>query len=189
MSRSDDLNVLIRPAVPEDADGLSRVRVLTWQAAYRGIIPDDILDNMNLAEETSLWRQRLATITSERSVYIAEVVVSEGSQADADRLVVGFGICGPERESDPEYTGELYALYVLPEYQGQGIGRRLLQTAAEWLKEHGYERMLVYVLRDNYPSRRFYEALGGKPVREVSREERGVNLVEVGYGYELGSAA
>jgi len=83
------------------------------------------------------------------------------------------------------YPAEIYALYVLPGCQSKGIGRSLVQTAADWLRQQGYQRMIIYVLRDNHPARGFYEAIGGTLVRERLWDIRGIKMPEVGYGYDL----
>jgi GNAT superfamily N-acetyltransferase len=100
-------------------------------------------------------------------------------------LVAGFCAAGPDRNADPEYAGELYAIYVLQPFQGQGLGRALVQAAVDWLRQNGYQSMLIWVLRDNHPARRFYAALGGIAVRERSIEIGGARLPEVAYGYDL----
>ena len=100
--------------------------------------------------------------------------------------IVGYVMAGPNREDDPEYTAELYAIYVLPDFQGYGLGRSLFQAVTGWLVGQGHRRMILYVLRDNAPARRFYEALGGQPLREQMIETGGELLAEVCYGYALG---
>jgi len=44
--------------------------------------------------------------------------------------------------------------------------------------------MLVWVLVDNHPARRFYEALGGQELRTQPIEIGGVTLEEVAYGWQ-----
>ena len=95
-----------------------------------------------------------------------------------------MAICGPEQNRDPLYRGEIYVLYVLPEYQHQGIGRELVSACVHHLiHQLKVDTMLIWVLAEN-PYRRFYELLGGKVVREKTQEIGGRMLSEVGYGWE-----
>ena len=80
------------------------------------------------------------------------------------------------------YTGAIYALYVLPAYQGQGIGRDLVAAVVHFLRAQGHAVMLVRVLAAN-PARGFYERLGGVAVGETEIVIRDTPLTEVGYGF------
>lgn len=174
------MNLTVRFAGQGDADAIAQVRITTWKIAYQGLIPQDILDQLDAGEDALRWHERLANLPDERQAFVIEVNEPPGMSK-----VVGFAVCGPDRDLDPEYPAELYALYVLPGYQGLGAGRKLVSHVVEWLRTRGYERMLIYVLRDNHAARKFYEALGGKIVREKIGDIRGVLLPEVGYGYDL----
>lgn len=74
--------------------------------------------------------------------------------------------------------GEVYAIYVLPEYQRQGIGRQLMSMCAEELLRGSMDTLLVWVLEAN-PARRFYERLGGELVRTGWMESYGVRGKEL----------
>ena len=174
------MNVQIRPAVPADAASLARVRIYAWRAAYRGLMPEAFLASLDLEKETRRVQDNLAGLSPERYIFAAEVTLS----AAVGGKVVGFCAGGPDRDQDPDYPGELYAIYVLPEFQGHGIGKQLVRKAASWLSEHGYAHFLIWVLRDNHPARRFYETLGGQLARERFITLGGEQLPEVGYGYE-----
>jgi ribosomal protein S18 acetylase RimI-like enzyme len=167
--------MIVRQARVEDAAGIARVRVDSWRTTYKGIVPDDYLTNMSYEESERRWRWILNNGSSTGS--ICYVVEEETGQ------VVGFISGGPEREhDDPAYSGELYAIYVLKEYQEQGIGRRLTETLVEKLLQAGMESMLVWVLAEN-PACRFYEALGGQPLKTVQEEIGGKLLDLIGYGW------
>ena len=89
----------------------------------------------------------------------------------------------PNREADTDHTGELYVIYLLPEYQRRGIGLKLIVTTAAWLLDRGLRSMIVWVLAANWPARRFYEALGGAYLREQQINIGGTLLPEVAYGW------
>lgn len=101
---------------------------------------------------------------------------------DESGTIVGFVSGGRERSGDTTYTGELYAIYLLEPFQGQGIGRQLTVALVRSLIEAGIPSLLLWVLAEN-PSRRFYEALGGQPVYEKMVTIGGTPLLEVGYGW------
>ena len=132
------------------------------------------MTNLSYERRERGWRDILANIESQRSfVYVAE---------DEAKKIVGFVNGGPERENDPFYKGELYAIYLLESYQHKGIGRQLIRVATLQLIERGFKAMLIWVLADN-PSRRFYERIGGRPVREKKIKIGGADFVEVAYAW------
>ena len=170
-------NFIVRDALVADAAGIARVHVETWQAAYAGIVPDAVLAGLSIEQRTQRWQENISRQPPDHYCFVA---------AAGDGQVVGFASGGPELREDPYYKGELYALYVLPQYQGRGMGRALLQAGAAWLRQRGFSNMLIWVLKDNQAGRAFYAALGGRPVREMPIAIGGTLLQEVGYGYELG---
>lgn len=178
----------IRPAVPVDGPGIARVRVTTWRKAYQGIIDQNYLDRFDIDVEGIRWCEYLGRIDASRCVFVAELDQDSEPGLGIGGLrpkIAGYCMAGPNRDSDAEYSGELYAIYVLPAYHGQGIGRALFNAASAWLAEKGHAGMILFVLRDNDPSRRFYEAMGGTPIREQMIEIGDQLLPEVGYGYRL----
>jgi GNAT superfamily N-acetyltransferase len=173
--------VTLRRAVPDDAQAISRVQIATWRSAYQGIVPQTYLDSMDapetLARRIANWE--MAADNPNVFFYVAE---------DTDGRVIGFASGGKCRNQQPEfaaYDGELYAIYLLAQYHGQGIGRKLVNITVQDLRQAGYQTMLIWVLRDNLPSRAFYERIGGQYVTELMFELAGTQLAEVGYGYDL----
>jgi GNAT superfamily N-acetyltransferase len=164
--------MIIRSAHTQDADGIARVYVDSWRTTYPGIVPEKFLTRMSYEEYTHYWRQILSNF--EGFIYVVEEELGE---------IVGFIWGGRERSGDPIYKSELYALYILKTYQGQGLGRRLTQALVEKLIQEGRDSMLVWVLAAN-PSRRFYEKLGGQLVRTGTYEIGGVMLEDVAYGWK-----
>lgn len=100
-----------------------------------------------------------------------------------DGDIVGFANAGPEREGDRAYRGELYAIYILEEYQRTGLGRRLFSSVTRRLLSDGFNSMLLWVLEDNRPACRFYESLGGERVGRKPITIGGADLVGVAYGW------
>jgi GNAT superfamily N-acetyltransferase len=97
--------------------------------------------------------------------------------------ITGFASCGREREGDLEYQGELYAIYILKEFQGQGLGRMLIQKSVEGLLSMEITSMMLWVLVGN-PAQKFYEHMGGVYLREKSFEIGESALMERAYGWK-----
>jgi ribosomal protein S18 acetylase RimI-like enzyme len=164
--------VTIRKAVPADAADISRVHIDSWRTTYRGIVADEFLQSLSAERREQRWREDLSSDQS--YAYVAE---------DASQII-GFVNCMAERENDPQYTGEVGGIYLLKQAQGRGTGRRLMQTAAHELIQRGHSAMLLWVLKDNLPARKFYEALGGKCLREKPIQIGEQSLIEVAYGWD-----
>lgn len=167
--------IAIREARVEDAQAIARVHVDSWRTTYAGIVPDDYLARMSYQSRANFWDSMLRVVEERRQfVYVAET--GEGE-------IVGFASGGPDRESNPPFQAELYTIYLLEAYQGQGLGRRLFFALIEGLAQAGLTSMLLWVFAVN-PARRFYEALGGKLVKSEPFEIGGVTIEEVAYGWE-----
>jgi ribosomal protein S18 acetylase RimI-like enzyme len=97
--------------------------------------------------------------------------------------VVGFASGGRERAGETGYAGELYAIYLLESAQRSGLGRELFRAIVEGLREMELADLIIWVLRDNQPARRFYERLGGVYVRTQPITIGPSTLEEVSYGW------
>ncbi len=82
------------------------------------------------------------------------------------------------------YRGELYAIYLLKQAQGQGAGRKLFNVTVCEFVRRGCNSMMLWVLKDNTPARKFYEAMGGHVMCEKPIEIGGETLIEVAYGWK-----
>jgi GNAT superfamily N-acetyltransferase len=143
----------IREAEVDDAEGLARVNVTSWQAAYPGLIDQAFLDSLDIRDRTQSWDRVLRQ--SRGTVLVAE----EGG------IIVGFCAVGPAIDVD---WGEVFAIYVDPGRWGAGLGRDLLGVGERTLAEAGFWRAMLWVLGGNARARAFYERQGwslGKPIR------------------------
>lgn len=164
----------VREATRADAAAIARLHLDNWRIAYRGIVPDTTLDAITEESRFAHWDDVLATEDGAEFVYVAE---DDGGQ------IIGIASGGPELSGDPQYRGELYVLHVRPETQGQGVGRALMRAVATRLAADGITTLLVWMLRENHPARRFYGAMGGHYVREQPALFAGITLPDVGYGW------
>jgi ribosomal protein S18 acetylase RimI-like enzyme len=162
----------LRDATLTDTPAIARVHVDAWRTTYRGLLPADYLANLSYAEREQQWQRALAADSPTRLI----VATSEGGE------VIGFVAGGPERSGDLGCTGELYAIYLLAEYQRQGIGRRLTHALVRQLRADNFASMAVWVLADN-PARHFYEALGGVALRAQAITIGSATLNELAYGW------
>lgn len=166
----------VRTAKREDALGMAVVRVETWRATYKSMVPDSFLQALSAEGLAEHWRSTFWDGTDRGlGLFVAE---------HERGYIVGIAICGPGQERDPVYEGEIYVLYVLPAYQNQGIGNALVGACVRHLTQAlGFRTMLVWVIAEN-PYRRFYESLGGEFVREKTQEIGEKTITEAGYGWE-----
>jgi GNAT superfamily N-acetyltransferase len=172
--------MFIRHAHEEDADAMARVIVDTFLVAHAGQIPEEALQRRReeWTHEVSAmaWRRPLGGIDSgenkEECIFVA---------CDEKGEVIGL-VMGAPAEGFAR-TGEISALYVRQDHQGQGVGRRLVQAAAAWLHAQGHTALRITVLAANAPAHRFYEAIGGTVVDKLEMDEYGYMLPFVVYGW------
>ncbi len=172
ISEPSDTGIIVRPAIPADADAIADLHARSWRATYRGIFSDAFLDGPVFAERRALWAERLSTWDTRRNVALLA--------QDADRLV---GFASVMLDQEPEFGARLDNLHVDPAAKGHGIGRLLMRHAARWVLDDNKAPMLhLMVFEDNVAARGFYDALRGECVerREVTVED-GTRLVELRY--------
>jgi L-amino acid N-acyltransferase YncA len=117
----------VRRGTQADAGPIAAVHVRAWQVAYRGLMPDGLLDGLSVAEREEMWR----TLTGEARpvVYVA---VQDG-------VVVGFCAAGPSRDDDAEDgVAEIGAIYVDPDVWRRGVGQELMNVALRDLHDDGW---------------------------------------------------
>ncbi|HEY7224577.1 MAG TPA: GNAT family N-acetyltransferase [Micromonosporaceae bacterium] len=169
----------VRPAQVSDAEAVGLVNAQAWRGAYAGLMPQDYLDALDPAERGRAWRRRLESIQPPTSVLVLE----RGTEG-----VVGFASLGPARDpdADPSATGEVMAIYLLPEHWRGGGGRVLMAEAVRRLSDAGFREATLWVLETNDRARRFYEAVGWSldGQRRVD-ESYGFALAEVRYRRSL----
>ncbi|MCV9995610.1 GNAT family N-acetyltransferase [Paeniglutamicibacter sp. ZC-3] len=130
--------VAVRDAVQDDAAAIARALVAAWRAAYAGIIDAAFLESMDVDLIARSWARTLARGTVSRPI----VAVVGGD-------VVGFCQFGVPRDEAAASTGELYALNLLPECWGRGLGTVLLHEAAGRLRVRGYSEAYLWVAEGN----------------------------------------
>ena len=163
-----DLLVSIRHAKPQDAAGLARVFEQAWREAYQGIIPGVALERM-LARRGPRWWQ--STVSRGRPLAVLDI--GQG--------IAGYVSYGRCRDRALPAKGEIDELYLAPEYQGLGFGRRLFKAVRNDLADRDMDRLVVWALADNERACTFYERMGGRSIAQVKERIGGASLSKVAY--------
>jgi GNAT superfamily N-acetyltransferase len=141
----------LRKPVVADADRLGEIHTISWQVAYRGMMPDEYLDGLDPQDRISTWRNGLES----------------GGRPDGIRRVAehietgridGFVLAGPARHDEP--VGEIYLIYLDPAVFGSGVGGLLFDAASAALTSTGFTEAILWVHPDNERARGFYEHKG-----------------------------
>jgi GNAT superfamily N-acetyltransferase len=163
----------IRRAHKSDLPAIARVHLECWRVMFTAMIPDHILDSLE-PKKDARWAHFL-----EGAQFGDEIaLVAENN----DGRVIGFAHAGPEWGGHPTIEAELYALFVLPEHQGRGVGKKLLLAVANALLKQGTNSMLVR-MRSGNPTPRVYHALGAENLGLQSVNVDGVSVQEITYGW------
>lgn len=166
--------MIVRNVEKEDLKAVAEIVVNGWKAAYRGIIDDDFLDSLNANDAY----QRMLKNYQENGFVVAEI----------DNEVVGFCRYTLENLFSKEYTeidGEISAIYVKPELKRNGIGKKLFEYVFNEFKKNGNKKIILWCLKENYPSRAFYEKMGGILCGESMIIRGGKKYKEVGFQFNI----
>ena len=137
------MDIIIRKALPEDKYTYADCYISCLQTAYRGIVPDDFLNNLPSEKEKRAKRLLEYLENPDLAVFFTE----------REDKMLGFLIL---HLSD----GEIWAIYLLEELRGKGYGKTVMDFAVNGLKNAGQENISLWVLEENYKARRFYEKYG-----------------------------
>ena len=140
----------IRQAKISDACRIAEIHVDTWRAAYRGQMPDAVLEALDVKKRAILWTRLLAD--QKHRIFVAEAKMD----------IVGFCDLMPSRDQDADSKifAELVAIYVHPNHWRKGAGRALCRRALEAARFDHFKAVTLWVLASNKPARNFYEAMG-----------------------------
>ena len=162
---------MIRVAAPSDVDAIARLHVKTWQAAYRGHMPDAHLDALDPSRRAATWSKAI--------VQPATLVLV----ATTGETLVGFCSLLPSRDADATpVIGEIAAIYVDPSFWRCGFGSALIEAIVESARARNFAETTLWVLTHNAAARAFYEARGFKSDGHTKTDERqGFALHETRY--------
>jgi GNAT superfamily N-acetyltransferase len=182
-SSTPDDEIVVRGATTGDARAIAEANVRAWQVAYRGIMPDRYLDELDSDLATQVARRRVNIGAPDEPRLFNLVAEREGA-------VVGWLAAGPSRDEDRHETqAEIWAVYVHPDAWRTGAGSALMSAALDRLVEEGYTESTLWVFEANPRARRFYERHGYRTDGATSIFERGGGqAVEIRYRRPLAGA-
>ncbi|MBR6948588.1 MAG: GNAT family N-acetyltransferase [Bacilli bacterium] len=160
------MNIIIRKANVEDSRGIVEVKMSSWLTTYKGLMPDEVLKNRQDTIEERIPRTE-SQIREYNNIYVA---------VDNDR-VIGTMSYGESRNEKYKDYGEINFIYLLDEYKGQGIGKKLFMTGIKELIDMGYNSMILNVLEGN-KTIGFYEKYSGKKIEQKEEVFYNTPLVE-----------
>ena len=165
--------MLIRKVKYEDIEQIVDINIKDWKREYKGIINDNILNNLDRNKKIEKWKQHYN---------IGNVIVAE-----ENGKVLGY--CRYDDNVDyknTEIDSEIIAIYVDCDNLGNGIGRKLVEYVMKDLKAKNRTKMIIWCLEKNENARKFYEKMGGKLVNDEKYFEiEGQRYKEVGYIYNI----
>jgi ribosomal protein S18 acetylase RimI-like enzyme len=164
------MSIGVRRAEVSDAEAITLVHDASWRNAYDGIIPAKELSRMIARRGPRWWDRAIRRGTG--------ILVLEAGGA-----VCGYATFGANRARDLSQKGEIYELYLAPEYQGIGLGTRLFLAARRELLRAGFGTMVVWALADNEAACRFYRNAGGRRVARATERFGDSTLAKVAYGW------
>ena len=146
---------VIRKLKPADYKLVTHVITVAWNETYKGIVPDEILNNMYLNEDERIEKSIRGFNENDNHQFVLEV----------DDKIVGYLNVGISEEPDYDNCGEIHAIYIIDGYKGYGFGKELINAGINELKSMGCNKMVIGCLKGN-PSNEFYKHIGGKLVKE-----------------------
>ena len=172
--------ITVRGALPDDACEIANVHLNSWREAYKGLLPQDYLDQLPLTfrRRFRFWKSVIANSETKERTFAAE---SEKAG------IVGFIAVTPERDEEFKTWGEIGAVYLFQSYQKKGIGLQLIEEAFRYLRAEGFQKAYCWVLENN-PTCGFYERAGGYRLENQVKptEIGGKKVREFAYSWDLG---
>lgn len=167
-------NIVIRNIEEKDIPYAVDIKINSWKTAYKGIIDDKFLNSMD----------RDKIIEKRKNDYkdINFIV------AELDGEIVGFCRYTDSNkylQKSDDTDCELLALYVKPELKRNGIGTKLLQFVVNEFKRKNKTKMILWCLKDNEPSKKFYTKMGGEIVKEELKQIGEKKYEEVGFVFNF----
>ncbi len=160
----------IRKAEIKDAQQLAHLHIASWKRAYRGIVSDPILNNLDETRRAGAFEKSF------------EIKLGETYLIEENEGVIGFTTFGNCRDDDrDENTGEIWGVYISSDHWRMGYGSKLTAFAENILHSMNKKEIVLWVLKDNYDARSFYEKIGYVLEGRTKILERLDNLKAVRY--------
>ena len=166
------MNRNIFKAIPENSSEIAKIIKEGWNSAYKGIIPDKHLENMDVEKIAANWEK---SIKNDDNIFIYKI----------NNRILGVIRFGKYENPVTKNEGEVDILYVKMEEKRKGIGTELLTFAKQKLKEMGCNKIIIWCLKGNKQGANFYKKSGGNKVKERDYEIRGIKIREEGFYFNL----
>ena len=155
----------IRNMRRSDEAEVGSLYVRSWQEGYKGLLPQDYLDGL----DSWRWNSKFTDLPG-------SFVITDGD------IIAGHSCARPAADEAMPGWGEVWTLYVLPEYWGCGFGTALLENSVNWLNSQGYDRVYLWALEGNTRARRFYERRGfTQTTDELKCDIAGITVTDIRY--------
>jgi ribosomal protein S18 acetylase RimI-like enzyme len=142
----------IRDASADDAEAIARVNAAAWRAAYRGMVPDSILEGLPVGQWTREIRDNIESLSGDSFSRVA---------VDGGEVVGSCYVAAPGRDEPAESdVAELAAIYVDPDRWQQGVGSRLLSGAIADLAGSRFRELKLRTFERNAAAQAFYRRHG-----------------------------
>ena len=164
----------------EDVRDYINIINVVWRNAYKHIFPEEVFLDKEKRTDERIEKCLQIDFNSEEHIIL-------GAKDDGKLVGVLFGksLSGYDHFKELGFA-DLQVFYILPEYQGKGIGTKLKSIFVDWLKDKGIKKFVIGVLKDNKKSRAVYEKWGGKLDKYTHGfEQLGVSYDEVFYTYKV----
>ena len=162
----------IRRRLKEDIPSIQRVVTISWKETYKGIVPQSELDELENTEELRIKNSYENFDENDNNQFVLEI----------DNEIVGFVNIGKTEDKEFENCGEIFALYIIGKFKGQGYGKKLFERAVLELKKLGFNKMLISCLKEN-PTNEFYKHMGGIYIKDGIYKR--LNLKENVYYFDI----
>lgn len=160
----------VRQARTSDATSVATIHDQAWRSAYQGIIPGAELDKLINRRGPRWW----------------DSAIRKGSRVSVlcfGEQIAGYANYGRNRARSLQFEGEIYELYLKPEFQGLGFGRRLFSAARRDLAQSGLKSTVIWALTDNEPAVQFYRTMGGRLVARSSEKFGSKTLDKIAFSW------
>lgn len=161
------MNIVVRDASIKDVDSITYISTYSWISTYEKIVSKDEINH------------RIETM-EKRKNHTKDIIENNNRflVAEMNGNVVGFLSYSKSRNDIYNNYGEIIAIYILKEYQGQGIGKQLFIQGIKKLVELGYNKMILNVLNSNENAIRFYKKFGGVKIESKEETFGGKKVIE-----------
>lgn len=122
--------MIIRKVLLNESNEYTLCHIACWRCAYKNIISDEYLNNMEKDYEQRAIRFK-KSLAEENILYYCVI---------DDNKMVGRLVFGKSRDVDKQDAGEIMAIYLLKEYWNKGYGKKMMDFAINTLKNNGFRR-------------------------------------------------